>query len=180
MKAQNELTTGRRLNAPSDDPGDSSIAQQIRKTLEKRDAYAINLQRARNNLSEVDSTLGDVSSLILQAQQIASANVGDSVTQDERNSAAAVVKSISSQLLTLGNKSFEGSYLFAGDKLDKAPFEEFAGGIKFVGSARELKNDFDESTTSSFQVNGAEVWGALSTRIEAATSISRTPTPCRT
>lgn len=169
MKAQNELTTGRRINSPSDDPGDASIAQQIRKTLERRDAYASNLQRANNNLAEVDSTLGDVSALLLQAQEIASANVGDSVTQDERNSAAAVVKSIYTQLVTLGNKSFEGSYLFAGDKLDQPPFEEFAGGIKFVGSPTELKNQFDEATTANFQVNGADVWGALSTRIEAST-----------
>ncbi len=168
MRAQNELTTGRRLNAPSDDPGEASIAVQIRKTLEKREAYDNNLRRAGNALSEVDSTLGDVTNLLLEAEQIASANVGDSVTQDERTAAAAVVKSIYSQLVTLGNKSFEGSYLFAGDKLDQPPFEEFAGGVKFVGSATVLKNDFDEATAGQFQVNGAEVWGALSTRIESS------------
>jgi len=169
MKAQNQLTTGRRLNAPSDDPGDASIAAQIRKTIEKREAYDSNLRRAKNGLSEVDSTLGDMSNMLLQAEQIASANVGDSVTQAERESAAAIVKSIYSQMLTLGNKSIEGSYIFAGDKLDKAPFEEFAGGVKFVGSATALKNDFDESTVGAFQVNGSDVWGALSTRIEAST-----------
>ncbi len=168
IRTQNQLATGRRLNAPSDDPGQSTIAAQIRKTLEKRDAYNTNLQQAKNGLSEVDSTLGEISDLALQAQQVASANVGDLVTQEERVAASAIIKSIYSQMVTLGNRSFEGSYIFAGDRLDQPPFEEFAGGVKFKGSATTLRNDFDESTTGDFQVNGAAVWGALSTRIESS------------
>lgn len=168
LRTQNQLTTGRQLNIPSDNPGNATIAQQLRKTLERRDAYNTNLERARNSLSEVDTTLGQVSDLILQAQQIASANVGDTVTQDERDGAAQLVKSIYQQLLTLGNKSFEGSYLFAGDKLDRPPFEEFAGGIKFNGSEQTLANQFDDAYAGTLQVNGAEVWGALSTRVESS------------
>ncbi|GIW75522.1 MAG: hypothetical protein KatS3mg104_0585 [Phycisphaerae bacterium] len=81
---------------------------------------------------------------------------------------AQLVKSIYQQLLTLGNKSFEGSYLFAGDKLDRPPFEEFAGGIKFNGSEQTLANQFDDAYSGTLQVNGAEVWGALSTRVESS------------
>lgn len=167
LESQNQLTTGRKLNAPSQDPGEATIAQQLRKTLERRDAYNTNLSRARNGLSEVDSTLGEVSDLILQAEQIASANVGDDVTQDARDGAAQLVKSIYQQLVTLGNKSFEGSYLFGGDKLDQPPFEEFAGGIKYSGSPVTLLNQFDESYAGTLQVDGSDVWGALSTRIES-------------
>jgi flagellar hook-associated protein 3 FlgL len=168
LQTQNQLTTGRKLNAPSEDPGEATIAQQLRKTLERREAYNTNLARARNGLSEVDSTLGQVSDLILQAEQLASANVGDNVTQDERDGAAQLVKSIYQQLVTLGNHSFEGSYLFGGDKLDQPPFEEFAGGIKFNGSATTLLNQFDESYAGTLQVDGDQVWGALSTRIESS------------
>lgn len=168
LQTQNQLTTGRKLNAPSEDPGEATIAQQLRKTLERREAYNNNLARGKNGLSEVDSTLGEVSDLVLQAQQIASANVGDDVTQDERDGAAQLVKSIYQQLVTLGNKSFEGSYLFAGDKLDRPPFEEFAGGIKFNGSATTLLNQFDEAYSGTLQVDGSAVWGALSTRIESS------------
>ena len=174
LRTQNELATGRRLNAPSDDPGGAAVAQQLRKTLEKREAYADNMRRAGSNLGEVDSTLGDVTQLLQQATNVAQANVGDSVTQSERANAATVIKSVYSQLVLLGNKSFQGSYLFAGDKLDKPPFEEFAGGVKFVGSEKTLRNDVDEASTNDFQVDGAEVFGALSTRIEGTTTLTPT------
>src|SRR6476619_3231580 len=67
LKAQNELSSGKRLNSPSDDPGDSAVVLQLRKTLEQRDAFLDNLTRASSQLSEVDTTLGDVSGLLDQA-----------------------------------------------------------------------------------------------------------------
>lgn len=165
-KVQNELTTGKRVNSPSDDPGAAAISQGLRKTLEKREAYAGNLKQAGAQLSDVDTTLGDVTDLLLQAQQISQANVGDDVTQDSRTAAGELIKSIQSQMMSLANKEFQGSYIFAGDRLTDKPFEDYAGGVKFIGSATTLKNDFDESATLPFMVDGAEVWGALSTRME--------------
>src|SRR5690606_27037045 len=111
LRVQNELATGRRLAAPSDDPGAAAIVQQLQKTLESRDAYLGNLQRAGSHLAEVDGALGDISHLLREAETIASANVSSTVTAEERRSAAAVVKALSSQMLTLANKSFGGVYL---------------------------------------------------------------------
>src|SRR6185503_20764114 len=84
LNVQNELSSGKRLNSPSDDPGASAIAQQLRKTLEQRQAYADNIKQAGDQLGEVDSTMADLTDLLRQAQQIASANVGSDVTADQR------------------------------------------------------------------------------------------------
>ena len=111
LEVQNELSTGKKLNTPSDDPGQAAIVQQLQKTLESRKAFADNLRQAGDHLGEVDSTLGDLSDLLKQAQMIASANVGSDVTPDQRASAAAVIQSIYNQVLTIGNKQFEGVYL---------------------------------------------------------------------
>src|SRR5678815_1976233 len=80
LRVQNELSTGKRINAPSDDPGDAAIVQQLQKTLESRASYLSNLTRAQSQLGEVDSTLGDLNQLLVQAKSIASANVGSDVT----------------------------------------------------------------------------------------------------
>ncbi|MGB7159838.1 MAG: flagellar hook-associated protein FlgL, partial [Tepidisphaeraceae bacterium] len=172
LEVQNELITGKRLNVASDDPGDAAIVQQLRKTLEQRGAYLDNVKQATSHLSEVDSTLGDLTNLLQQAQDLASANVGSDVTADQRKSAAAVVDSLYTQILSLANKQFEGMYLFAGDRLTDAPFVPEAGGVKFVGSATTLQNTFDESSVRPFMVNGDTVFGALSTRIQGTTDIT--------
>ena len=90
--------------------------QQLRKTLEQRAGVRRQPQAGESHLGEVDSTLGDLTDLLQQAQTIASANVGSDVTADQRASAAAVVESLYSQAVSLANKQFEGMYLFAGDR----------------------------------------------------------------
>src|ERR1041384_8139377 len=99
LKTQNELSTGKRLNVASDDPGDAAVVQQLQKTLEQRETYLTNLGGAQSQLSEVDSTMGDLSELLNQAKTIASANVGSDVTADQRLGAAAVVEKIYDQVV---------------------------------------------------------------------------------
>src|SRR3954469_14928529 len=90
LDVQNQLSTGKRVNSPSDDPGDAAAIMQLQKTLEQRKTYTSNITQAKSQLSEVDSTIGDLTDLLKQAQTIASANVGSDVTADQRAGAAAV------------------------------------------------------------------------------------------
>ena len=172
LQVQNELSTGERLNAPSDDPGDSAIVMQLQKTLEQRDAYAKNLQSAQSQLGEVDSSLGDLTDLVQQAMTIASQNVSSEVTPQQRQAAAAIVQSLYSQAISIGNKQFEGSYLFAGDKSTSPPFLIANGGVQFVGSTNLLQNTDDEATLLPFQINGANVFGALSSRVTGSVDLT--------
>src|SRR5687767_11043684 len=103
LQVQNELSTGRRLSTPSDDPGDAAIVQQLQKTLEQREAYMGNLRHAGSTLSEADSSMGDLTGLLQEAQRIASANVGSDVTADQRSASAAIVENLFNQALALGN-----------------------------------------------------------------------------
>jgi flagellar hook-associated protein 3 FlgL len=173
IRVQNQLATGKRITRPSDDPGAASAAGQLLKTLEKRQAYAANLDAANSQLSEVDSTLSDLTDVLRQAQQIASANAGSDVTADQRAAAAAVVDNLYSQALTMGNKQANGTYLFGGDKATSPPFVvSAAGGVEFVGSSTLLANQVDDNTALGFMVDGAEVFGATSTRVQGTADLA--------
>lgn len=172
LTVQNEISTGKRVNSPSDDPSAAAVIQQLQKTLASRDGYATNLQSATSQLSEVDSTLSDLTDLLQQAQTIASANVGSDVTASQRQAAAEVIKSITSQVLSIANKQFNGVYLFAGDRSTAPPFIDSNGKIKYVGSPTVLQNRFDENTTSPFEVNGEQVFGALTTQVAGTTNLA--------
>lgn len=172
LSVQQQLTTGKRMAAPSDDAGDAAVAQSIRKILEKRESYKANIDAANSHLSEVDSSLSTVTDLLRQAQEVASANVGSDVTSEQRAAAAEIVDSIYNQMLTMGNRSANGVYLFAGDRSTEAPFEEENGGVKWVGSSTVLSNVYDEGTSLDFMVNGAQIFGALSSRVEGTANLT--------
>lgn len=172
LAVQQQLTTGKRLAAPSDDAGDAAVAQSIRKILEQREAYKTNLDAANSHLSEVDSSLASVTDLLREAQQVASANVGSDVTAEARSAAAEIVDSIYNQMLSMGNRSANGVYLFAGDRSTEQPFVEENGGVKWVGSSDVLSNVYDEGTVAAFMVDGAAVFGALSSRVQGTEDLT--------
>src|SRR5436305_8405103 len=171
LDVQNQLSTGRRLSTPSDNPGDAAIAMQIRKLLEQRSGYEDNLKQASSHLSEVDTTLGDMTDLLRQAQTLASANVGSDVSADQRAAAGAIVSSLYNQMLSLANKQSQGVYLFAGDS-GQAPFVSDQSGVRFVGSTQVLQNRFDESAILPFMVDGNEAFGAMSSRVQGSADLT--------
>ncbi|MGE5609342.1 MAG: flagellar hook-associated protein FlgL, partial [Bacillota bacterium] len=176
-EVQNQLATGKRLNVPSDSPTDAATILQLRRTLEQRKTYEENLKYANSHLSQVDSILGELTDLLQEAQSVASANVGSDVTADQRSEAATVIDSLYNQAISLGNQQFRGTYLFAGDRASQAPFVTDSVGVKFVGSQRGMSNAVDENTALPFMVDGNEVFGALSTRVQGSVDLSPKITP---
>jgi len=172
LQVEQELSTGKQINTPSDNPAAAATIEQLNNTLAQRTAYSNNMNSATSQLGEADSTLGDLTNLLQQAQEIASANVGSDVTSDQRASAAAIVQSIYDQVLSIGNKTFNNMYLFAGDAGASAPFVATNGGVLFQGSPTTLTNAADASTYLAYQVSGAEVFGSLASGVTGNTDIS--------
>lgn len=171
LEVQNQLVTGKRLNAPSDDPGSAAIAQQLRKTLEQHSSYLANLRQTGSLLNEYDATLGDLGDLLRDAQTLASANVGSDVTADQRQAASAMVASIYSQVLNLANKQAQGVWMFAGDAGGQ-PFAMDAKGVQFVGSENVLSNTVDRNTALPFMVDGNQLFGAMSSRVRGSMDLT--------
>ena len=170
-----QLSTGKRSTRPATTPGRRPSYSSSRRRSSSGRLIPTN-PAANNQLGEVDSTLSDLTDLLQQAQTIASPNVGPE-SRDQRATAAAVVQSLYDQAMSLANKQFEGAISFGGD--DRPPHRSSkANGVKFVGSTKVLQNQYDENTSLSFQVDGTDVFGALSSQCRARSifRLSLTPT----
>jgi flagellin-like hook-associated protein FlgL len=163
LEVQNQLATGKRISTPSDAPTDASMAMQLRKLIEQRQSYATNLSAASSTLSEVDSTLENVTEILREAQQIASANAGSVVSADARATAATMVENIYSSMMTLANRQHQGTYLFSGDRGTIAPYQPTLGGMRFAGSPTVIQNQMDEVSALNLSVSGPDIFGASAT-----------------
>ena len=163
-RAQQELSTGKKLLRPSDDPGDAVVAQQLQKTLEDRDAYAGTLQSGRRLLGDVDGALGQATDLLREAQTTAQATLSNTTSPQEQQGAAVALREIERRLVDLANTRSGGVSLFGGDR-DRDPYVAGAGGVTFVGSQTSLSNRVGEATESDLLLAGGSVFGGLSARV---------------
>jgi flagellar hook-associated protein 3 FlgL len=169
---EQELSTGKAVNVPSDNPTAAASIEQLQKTLTYQTQWTTNLSQGTSQLNEVDSTLGDLGTLLTQAQSIASANESDTVSADARSSAAAVIDSIFDQALSSANTQYDGSYVFGTDDAQSQPYFSTAGGTQFNGSSDTLSQTFDQATDLSFQVSGTQAFGGESASVSTGTDIS--------
>ncbi len=165
LRKQSQISSGRRILSPSDDPFDAAIAGQIKSFLAQKMRFQTNIQNAFGVLSTADGALGQASDIINQAYTIGLEEIGVIATEETRRSAAAIIDELTSELVSLGNTRFAGRYIFAGRDTLTAPFENHGQGIYFRGDTGEVSVSIDYSSASSTSVDAAGAFGAVSAEI---------------
>ena len=122
MKAQTVVSTGLKINQPSDDPVSAAAALNYNKTLSSVDQYTRNITQAQTTLNVADSTLSSINNLLTQAKQIALQQVNGTMSADDRKVAASQVKSLLDQFVQLANTKQGANYVFGGRNTTTPPY----------------------------------------------------------
>ncbi|MDA8216034.1 MAG: flagellar hook-associated protein FlgL [Dehalococcoidales bacterium] len=116
------LSTGRRLNRPSDDPSALSRALSVRRTIGENEQYMRNIDNASGWLSATDVALARVGDLVTRASDLAARGANDTLGAEQRTAMAGEVTQLLEDLLQVANSSHGDDYLFAGVEQGQAPY----------------------------------------------------------
>lgn len=161
MRAQREVSSGKRLHVPSDGP--SAAAQVIGEYAEQRglDSYAKATDSVESRLMVADSVLSDVILRIQDAQTRAAAAANSFLTQTQRDALASQLEGIREALLTAVTQQFRGTYIFSGTQLTTAPFVKDAAGVvsAYQGNGDSQVIDVGRSRAMAVTFDGSAVMG---------------------
>jgi flagellar hook-associated protein 3 FlgL len=166
-KAQEVITSGRRINRFSDDPIGATRVVGLRTVEASLAQYENNIKNSRPFLEGADSSLSGVTEALQRAKEIALGMANDTNTPADRLSAAAEVEQIFQQVLSQSNTKVQNQSIFAG-YLNGAPaFAEGANGVTYQGDNGQIL--VQTSATSSLAANlpgsrvfqGADVIGGV-------------------
>lgn len=125
VKIQQQVSTGRRVVSPSDDPVASAQVLDITQSSELNKQQAVNGTSAKNSLETEESVLGSVTSLIQDAQALVVYAGDGSLSNADRASQAMELRSRLDELIGLANSTDgTGKFMFAGYKGTTTPFSE--------------------------------------------------------
>ena len=165
LELQVQLATGRKVNRPSDAPESISAIIDLRAQLEQFEQRAKNFSLASSSIDNTDHALGSISELLLEAQGIASSQVGVGSDSATRANQASVVNAQIGAMIQMANRQFQDVFLFAGDRSRVTPFVDHLGGIRYAGGSGELLTDLGVGAPLGYNVSGAAALGALSARV---------------
>lgn len=125
VKTQEQMSTGKRVLSPADDPVAATKIMQLTDELFATEQYKKNIDIAENNLVLEESILNGVGRIIQRMQElsVAAGNTA-TLTPNEYQSMASEVEERIDELLNLVNtKNANGDYIFGGYKSSQPPFE---------------------------------------------------------
>ncbi|MBN1492224.1 MAG: hypothetical protein JXA69_20090 [Phycisphaerae bacterium] len=174
---QNRLSTGKLLNAPSDDPVAASKALNLTQILDRQEQVLYNIRHADSFLAATDNEVSQISDLLLEAKTIASDMVNSVVLPEEREAKVEVIKSIVAQLIAVGNRTYNGVQLFAGKKTLSSPFTRELGGVTFTGDTTALNAKIGGAEDAVINLTGAELYGVTTGQVLGYQNLEPIPLP---
>lgn len=156
-QAQEQLTSGKRVQRASDDPTAAGRAERALAVISRSDANQRALEASRNAMTLTEGALADAADLMQQAREALMAAGNASYSDAERLGVAQKLAGIRSQLLAVSNRSDgAGGYLFAGQGSGQSPFVDAAGGVQYRGTGGEVVVASEESLPVT--VDGGLAW----------------------
>ena len=114
-KTQAELTSGYRINRPSDDPRTVGDVLQLQSDIGRVTQVTTNLNSVKAEVDSASGVVQDSVSLLDQARTLAAQGASGTLDAQGRTSLAAQAQQILSALVDASRATFAGRYLFSGD-----------------------------------------------------------------
>jgi flagellin-like hook-associated protein FlgL len=173
FKVQTQMSTGRRINRPSEDPVTSMRALSLQRLLERKQQVKNNLATNQSFMSATDTAISSISSMMAEVRANALGVVGTTASDEQRQAAAMLVRQALQQLVDAGNQNFRGRYLFAGSLTGTRPFELRADNIvRYRGNEGLLQSYGDVDLLFTANLTGHEVFGALSEAVRGTADLT--------
>ena len=129
LQAQQQISTGRRILTPADDPIGAAQALQVTQAQALNAQYSTNAGSASDSLALEESVLGNITSLLQDVRDISVTAGNGALSPSDRAILATDLSGRYQQLLGLANTvDGNGQYLFSGYQGGVRPFTEAAPG----------------------------------------------------
>jgi len=128
-KTQLQLSSGRKLLAPSDDPTAATRILELDDFIADVKQYQRNADTAESRLRREEDVLQNMVDLLQRVRELAVLGNTGSLDPEDRKGIALEVRQHLESLVSLANETdSSGEYLFSGYKVEVKPFEDSGGG----------------------------------------------------
>ncbi|WP_258956180.1 flagellar hook-associated protein FlgL [Paenibacillus barengoltzii] len=119
---QQQLATGQKISKPSDDPIGVGYQMRYDTDLARSEEFLLNAQTGSEILKTMDSLFQQASDVLKRARTLTLQAINGTYDSQQRQTISAEIKQLKEQMVMIGNSTYNGRYLFNGQKTDQAPY----------------------------------------------------------
>ncbi|WP_228307454.1 flagellar hook-associated protein FlgL [Priestia sp. J2] len=126
---QNQLSTGKKITRPSDDPVVATKGMAYRSNLSEVNQYKRNLTEAQSWFDSSESGLEQVNSILQRTKELVVQGLNGTNESGDRQAIAREIEQLKLDYMQVGNTQVAGNYIFNGVNVGAAPISENASGM---------------------------------------------------
>ncbi|MEB2276623.1 flagellar hook-associated protein FlgL [Bacillus sp. ILBB4] len=126
---QNQLSTGKKITRPSDDPVVATKGMAYRSNLSEVNQYKRNLTEVQSWFDSSESGLEQVNSILQRTKELVVQGLNGTNESDDRQAIAREIEQLKLDYMQVGNTQVAGNYIFNGVNVGAAPISENASGM---------------------------------------------------
>lgn len=156
QKTQQQISTGKRVINPSDDPVAAARILKLDQEKAQIDQFQRGIDLAENRLKQEESTLADITDVVQRIRELTVQAGNGALSESDRRSIASELRERLEQLGGLANtRDASGEYIFSGFKGNTEAFtKNVSGDWVYQGDEGQRKLEIDVGVSVAISDNG--------------------------
>ncbi|MGD6778638.1 flagellar hook-associated protein FlgL [Sutcliffiella horikoshii] len=175
-KLMEQLSTGKKISRPSDDPVVAMKGMYYRTNLTELEQYKRNLSESYSWMENSEAALDHVQSVMHRARELVVQGSNETYSSEDRQAMAKEIEQLKHDFVQVANTQVAGKYIFNGTAIDKpritdandptsvstenSPFE--------VEVSRGIKLQSNINSENVFNKDMMEIWSGLQSALETS------------
>jgi flagellar hook-associated protein 3 FlgL len=158
--AQDQVSSGKRVEKPSDDPLAAERATRLRADLGSTAAYRTSVDESTSWLDATDSALDSLTQIVQHVREL-TVQANNGATSDAgRQAIQAQIDQLTEQAKTTLNGAYDGRYLFSGTATNQPPYTA-ATGNAYQGDTGAVVRQIGPGVSVQVNVTADDVLGSV-------------------
>ncbi len=159
-KTQVQLSTGKQIVKPSDEPDKASLVTRLESELSRQTSYQQTLKAVNVRLTAEETALKNTSDVMFRIKELTVQASNDTNGKLDRKAIALEIGQLRDQILSLANsQDSNGNYLFSGSKASQPAFSKDAyGRVTYQGDQARMQVKVGDNRRVNMNLPGSDAF----------------------
>jgi flagellar hook-associated protein 3 FlgL len=176
VRVERELSSGRKINAPSDDPAAAATALRHRTDIALNEQFTRTVDNATARLGAADTALGSLTDVLQRARELTVQAGSATISDDQLKSIATEINELLHHAVQIGNTNFGGQFLFSGTRTTTPPFTavgDLPPAVTYAGNNNSIVLDLGHDASIQVDTPGdSAMLPAMNTLIQIRNALN--------
>jgi flagellar hook-associated protein 3 FlgL len=156
---QQELSTGKQINQPSDNPSGTSLTLQLNNSLANLTSYNNNVTDGTGWSQAETGALSDVTNAVQRVRELALEAANGTQSASDMQASADEVNQLIDQIKQDANTQYDGQYVFSGSATTTAPYQS-GSNDSYAGNSNQVTREIGPGTSITVNADLNSVLGS--------------------